>query len=165
MISENEYFGDLKSISAKNDQWIVSDGNLEYSGNISIPDFENSSEISDSNIPLDDAVETIEPNARIQIIIEFCSVFSVPTIFFEISTNSESLPPEWIWKNIFNEKDFIGKISFEASKSGRRMIRLHPCTTAKILTGLSNSPNKTASLLNILLQTFIKLDKNIFINF
>ena len=164
MISENEYFADISKISDKNDPWIFSDGGMEYSGFISVPDIENCAE-ADSNIPLDDAVVTREPNARIQIIIEYCTIFSVPTIYFNILSDETVFTPEWIWKNIFNEKDFIGKISFENTKSGKRLLRLHPCTTKNILEGLQNSSNKTAALLNILLQTFIDLDRNILLIF
>ena len=113
-----------------------------------------------------DRTWTGQEPAILCIFVQYCKHYGVPTIYFDISrSDGQSYPLDFIWKEIFGSNDFVGKVSFEQlmiqDGRSRRMLRLHPCTTFNVLEGLSNSKNKTASLLNILLEKFILLDQNV----
>ena len=74
------------------------------------------------------------------------------------------MSPSKISEKIFEVKDFVGKLSLEQIEMGnreRRMLRIHPCTSGKIISGLEKAENRTAAFLNIMLEDFMKFDPNI----
>lgn len=171
MISYDEYLCDIKAILINNDLWRLDGEAIKYSGSITVPDVtSNINDVAmDYNSSIDDdLVYTKEPNAHLQIVIQYCKIYSVPTIYFTVvSIHGVIFEPDYIWRHVFHGTDFVGKISYEqyVSSDGttRRMLRLHPCTTKSILAGVQCSSNKTADLLNILLRDFIAFDNNIYL--
>ena len=61
-----------------------------------------------------DEIVTDETNACLKLIIKFCEIYNVPSVYFSVATNEGNyIHPEKIWRNIFKEKNFVGKISYE----------------------------------------------------